>query len=306
MGARVFISCGQRDEELGIAQHIAEWFTAEGYRPYVAIRVQSVQDVVSGIVEELRRSDYYVFADFRREALSPDGSVGKHRGSLFTHQELAIACMLDHKAIFFRQEGVELEGMALHIASNATQFGDPAELPRIIPVAVNQRQWTPSYSRNLVAARLHTPEQRIVLPCGLRGSAVHVDVENRRPDVGAGGAMARLGRLRSVSEGWQLSPDRSPLKATGQPGYSQTIWPLSHGAFDLLFIDEGPPRRIFLNNALDVSPRRHLLRDPGEYHLEYEVFADRFDVIRFAVALVFPTDASQPLLQLLQAGEYCD
>jgi hypothetical protein len=306
MGARVFISCGQRPAEHHTAQLIADWFTAEGYRPYIAIRVQSVQDLLSGIIEELRRSDYYVFADFRREPLPSSGSVDEFRGSLFTHQELAIAYVLDHKAIFFRQQGVRLEGMASFMASNATPFGDVSELPALIPDAVRQRQWTPSYSRNLVAVRLHTPDQRLSYPGGLLGRAVHVDIQNCRPDVGAGGTIARLARLHTGSGSWLPSPNRSHLKVTGQPGFSQTIWPLSHGAFDLLFIHEGPPRRVFLNNALDISPRPPLLGDPGRYLLEYQVFAERFDVIRFAIALWLPPDDSRPTVELLQVGDYPD
>jgi hypothetical protein len=62
MSARVFISCGQATpEERGAATAVEGWFRGEGFEPYVAITTQSLEDVNSGIIEELKRADYYVF-----------------------------------------------------------------------------------------------------------------------------------------------------------------------------------------------------------------------------------------------------
>ena len=92
--AKVFISCGQAtDAERATALAIRDWFAAEGYDPYLAIEVQSILDLNQGIVAGLKRSDYYLFVKFRREHVGWIGS--KRRGSLFTNQELAIACALD-------------------------------------------------------------------------------------------------------------------------------------------------------------------------------------------------------------------
>ncbi len=53
MRARVFISCGHREGERDIAHAIAEWFSSQGFRPYVALQAQSIQDVNSGTIGEL-------------------------------------------------------------------------------------------------------------------------------------------------------------------------------------------------------------------------------------------------------------
>jgi hypothetical protein len=303
MSARVFISCGQRKGEREVAGAVARWFAERGFRPCVALEAQSIQDVNSGIIGELRRADYYVFIDFRREPLS-DADPQEYRGSLFSHQELAVAHAMGFEhCLFFRESGVKLEGMCQFMASNATPFDTRSEVPGLVAAAAEQRAWTPDYSRNLVVARLHYPDQRIQFG-ELRGRALHADIENRRPDVGAAGAVARLAMMRTAGDGWRISPDRSHLKVTGQPGFEQTIWPKSHGAFCLLFVDMRNERCcVYLINALDIAPRPLLLDDPGDHLLRYEVFAQGFDVLCFKVQIRIPTRGTEFSAELVDNGD---
>lgn len=194
MAARVFISCGQStEEERRAAQEIKGALRRKGFRPYVAIQSQSIQDVNSGIIEELKRADYCLFIDFKRERLDDTDSW---RGSLFTNQELAIAYLLGlDRVLFFQQEGVKLEGLLRYMASNATSFNEPKRLPQLISEALSDRGWTPDYTRHLAILRsrwsigdltYHHPngEHRHV-------RAYYTDVENRRNDVGAPTCTAR-------------------------------------------------------------------------------------------------------------------
>ncbi len=286
MRAQVFISCGQRDEERDTARRVAQWFSEQGFKPYVAIEAQSIQDLNSGIIRELRRSDYYVFIDFRRERLRNDQHDTVYRGSLFSHQELAIVCALQFEhTIFFRQSDVLIEGLAAYMASNATVFNRPDEVPALVAEAVQLREWNPHYSRNLMVEKLHFPPKPWSY-ADMFGRFLHVDIENRRPDTGAGETVARLAAIILASGTRLASPNPSPLKVTGQlMAYKQTIWPHSHGAFDLLCVDAKVGYRVYLNNALDVVPRPILLEQQGEHFLEYEVFARGFDVRRFGVKL---------------------
>ena len=136
MPGRVFISCGQASsKERQVADGIRRWFSRKGFKPHVAIQAQSLTDVNSGIIGELRRSDFYVFIDFRRERLPTSRKRGSrrakaaYRGSLFTNQELAIAYILDvEKVIFLQQDGVRLEGLLRYMASNAAIFRSPSEV----------------------------------------------------------------------------------------------------------------------------------------------------------------------------------
>ena len=299
MGARVFISCGQRAGEREIAQVVAQWFSSRGFRPYVALEAQSIQDVNAGIIGELRRSDYYVFIDFRRELL--DGTEQPaHRGSLFSHQELAIAYTMDFEhAVFFRESGVRLEGVAAYTASNSTAFEDRSRVPDLVAEAVQRRGWHAGYSRNLVAGPLRMPDEHIQYR-DLRGRFLYADIQNRRPDVGATGVVARLPALRIAGGPWQVSPNRSHLKVTGQHlAFEQTIWPESHGAFDLLCVDMERGSRVYLNNALDVSPTPVLLDAVGEHLLEYEVFAHGFERVVFTVRLRTTAECTGALAELV-------
>jgi hypothetical protein len=286
MGARVFISCGQRDGEREVAQAVAQWFASRGFRPYVALEAQSIQDVNSGIIGELRRADYYVFVDFRRERLVGAVADEPFRGSLFSHQELAIAYAMgfDH-AIFFRESGVKLEGVCAYLASNATRFENRSDVPQLVADAVERRGWHVGYSRNLVVGPLRLTEELLQYR-DLRGRFLYADIQNHRPDVGATGVVARLSAMQLAGLPRQVSPNRSPLKVTGQQlAFEQTIWPDSHGAFDLLCVDMERGSRVYLNNALDVIPRPVLFDRVGEHILEYEVFAHGFELLRFAICL---------------------
>lgn len=283
MPARVFISCGQRDGERQVAQAVASWFSSRGFRPYVALEAQSVQDINSGIIHELRRSDYYVFFDFRREALA--GSE-EHRGSLFSHQELSIAYATEFEhALFFREAGVALEGFAAFMASNATIFNDRAQLPTLVEEAVERRAWDSGYSRNLVVGELRLTTDLIQYR-DLRGRFLYGDIHNRRVDVGATGVVARLASVSIAGGTRQPSHNRSHLKVTGQHlAFEQTIWPRSHGSFDLLCVDAGCGSRVYLNNALDVLPTPMLFDAVGEHLLEFEVLGHGFDRVCFTVRL---------------------
>jgi hypothetical protein len=300
MKAKVFISCGQRNAERKIARCVAQWFSKQGFEPYVAIEAQSIQDVNSGIIRELRRSDYYVFIDFRRERLRNNQSKTNYRGSLFSHQELAIVCALQFEhTIFFRQSDVLLEGLAKYMASNATVFDHPDEVPDLVAKAVQLRQWNPRYSRNLVVQKLHFRSKPWSY-ADMFGRFLHVDIENRRPDTGAGETVARLAAITLASGTRKVSPNHSPLKVTGQwMAYEQTIWPRSHGAFDLLCVDAKVGYRVYLNNALDVTPRPILFEQLGEHFLEYEVFARGFDVRHFGVKLQLTAKCEEAKAELV-------
>jgi hypothetical protein len=64
---KVFVSCGQKEEEeREAADRVCELLKNEfKLTPYVAIRVQSLDDIMI-ITKELRSSDYFLFIDFNR------------------------------------------------------------------------------------------------------------------------------------------------------------------------------------------------------------------------------------------------
>ena len=247
------------------------------------------------IISELKLADFYVFVDFAREAFGvPDEN--QCRGSLFTNQELAIAYILDfEKAIFLQQEGVVLEGLLRYMASNATRFSSPKEVMPVVQRLVQEKEWDPRYSRHLVVDHIRWSDRIIRFGSHtgqpLVGRFLYLDIENRRTDLAALNCVARLASISRPPDPPYVSPDRSHLKVTGHPGFVQTVWPASKGAFDLLIVEDGGGS-ILLNNALDVIPRTPILSAPGEYRLYYEVLAEGFPILRLTVQLQASGDAS--------------
>lgn len=245
MSSRVFISCGQATTaERRVADEVRRWFEAEGYLPHVAIQAQSLEDVNSGIIEELKRSDFYVFIDFRREQLPRKGRLfglcgpRRYRGSLFTNQELAVAQVLRFaKVIFLQQEGVELEGLLKYMGSNATHFTKTSEVVALLERLVRERRWTPSYSRHLEVGDPHwTPVLPYLDHTGTKMVRVfELDIHNRRSDLAALNAVARLARLATSDGSTPSGIDSSELKVVGhavtlarpRPGSSRSSVKLS-------------------------------------------------------------------------------
>jgi hypothetical protein len=290
MGGRVFISCGQRPGERQIAEKLSSWFKSKGYSPYVAIEAQSIQDVNSGIITELKNSDFYVFVDFRRE------KIGKqYRGSLFTNQELAIVYYLGfEKVIFFQESEVLLEGLLKYMLSNVTKFDNEGELLKKVKETVKSKNWEPAYTRHLIAENLkwskeiprHIDHVRNIYDnCKL----LQVYIKNNREDISSFNTVARLDDIE-CNGNKNPSPDKTLLKATDQPGFNQVIWPKNYCAFDLLLIQRENPRNLYLLSALDSNPRSPIIEEEGNYNLYYSIVAEGFPLLNFVVNIIHKGD----------------
>jgi hypothetical protein len=141
--ARVFISCGQRkdSDEPAIAHRISERLEALGFDTYIAVQRQSLRSLRENIFERLRNTEYFLFIDFAREELvSADGKRGERRGSLFAHQELAIASYLEIDVPAFRENVVwDRDGILGHLQANSIVFTDRSALPDQVVNEVDHR-----------------------------------------------------------------------------------------------------------------------------------------------------------------------
>lgn len=297
MPGKVFISCGQASaEERDTSAELSKWLREQGFLPYVAIQAQSIQDVNTAIISELKASDYYIFIDFPRELLQGDPDSA-HRGSLFTHQEMAIAYILGfERVLFLRHKDVKLEGLLKYTASNAIIFSAPKEAIEQAKESIKQRGWMPNYTRHLMATNLYWSKGMIHYVSHstgehLVGRFLSIDIQNYRSDLAAFSTVARLGSINDANGNTIPVTDRSHLKAHGQPGYDQTIWPESHGAFDLLLAKAEQGGVICLNSSLDLVPKPSIITQPGRYILCYEVLAKSFPVLIFSIKLDVTGDA---------------
>ena len=89
-------------------------------------------------------SEYYIFIDFRREQLLQNSKSIDYRGSLFSHQELAIATFLDKPVIAFQEQYLKpCDGIIGFLQINPKEFTDRKTLPDEVEKVVKDRNWNP-------------------------------------------------------------------------------------------------------------------------------------------------------------------
>ncbi len=301
MGSRVFISCGQHSEaEISVAKRIAALLAGRGFDPYVAKVIENVFEINSGIICELKSSDYYLLINFRRDRIR----WGRYHGSLFSNQEFAIAFALGfERMIVVSQKGVEPEGMLRYIGCNTRAFEAPDECIAIIEDALDHSGWESTYSRRLWAQNLAFSKNAYLHFTNelMNGRFLSLDILNRRTEIAAMQTSGRLIEFRRRSEReWKSSRPYhcSLLKASGRSDFSHTIFPRSYAPFDILFLGEvsdasGQPVRngqrvgVFLNSAMDFIPNPQLPFQPGEWELRYEFTAIGFPVHTVEISLKY-------------------
>jgi len=298
MPGKVFISCGQASEaERVVAREVSTWFASEGFAPYIATQVQSIPDLNSGLIGELKRSDFYLFINFRRERLPTGRSKRLFRGSLYANQELAIAYALGFEhMLFLNQKGAERGGMFGTIVSNAPEFEKLDEVLPTVNRMVAQAKWNPAFSRQLQAVALRWTRKVLTYndhvswdgqtDMAHRTKILIGKVRNPRSDIGAHDVAMRLKSIVNPDGTASECTDGTPLKVSGQYlSYSQIIWPESTGEFDLLALDAQQPTRVFLNSKQDLDPRRPIVAAVGKYRLIYELVAVGFPKAEVAIDL---------------------
>jgi hypothetical protein len=185
MRSRVFVSCGQNgSDERKLAGKVGNLLLKRGFDVYVAIDVQTILEINTGIIRELKNSDCYLFVNFRRDRIGDN----LYRGSLFSNQELAIAYAFGFERILvINQEGVLPEGMLRYIGINTETFLDSDNCSATVERALDRSGWTPHYSRRLRADGLRFSDQLIRYGT-LVGRFLYIDIHNGRPDIAAGAA----------------------------------------------------------------------------------------------------------------------
>ncbi len=292
MPGKVFISCGQANlNEKKLAGKVKSWFKSKGYSPYVAIEAQSIQDVNSGIINELINSDFYVFINLKRGVARDRYNRPIYGYSLFTNQELAIAYYLKFpKAIFFQQSCLPLEGLSKYMLSNAALFKNGHDLLDKVKKAVKNRDWTPTYTRHLIPKNLKWSKEIPTHTDNVRNrynncKVLQVYIENRRDDIASFNVVARLDYIEYNGRK-RISPDRTLLKPTDQLYFKQVILPKDVCKFDLLLIQRGEPKNLYLLSMLDTYPREAIIKKGGTYNLYYSVVAEGFPLLNFVVKII--------------------
>jgi hypothetical protein len=177
---RVFISCSQREaEEKKLAKDISEMLAGPdlGFDPYVADLEHTQMEVMTAVLDRLESSEYFLWIDFKRDLLGEGTGHSSHRGSLFTHQELAIATFLGIEQLRFREVGVELNGISNLLQGRPIEFNDRSQLLHLVRERITKANWRTGWQNGL---RIKDQVEIDTVPRSSGGTAefYHITVEN--------------------------------------------------------------------------------------------------------------------------------
>jgi hypothetical protein len=304
MNARVFVSCGQNREsnELETARSIAARLASLGFIPYVASEEQTLRGLKDNIFARLAASEYFVFVDLKRERFK---DTDECRGSLFSHQELAIASYLDIEVLAFQEAGVkQLDGIMAFLQANVIPFTDRHLLPNVIADKVAERGWKPNWRRALEIKR--DPDQQKDANIGTTTRIyryVHASVHNHRRARAAVHTYGYLDRITNLADDADLPLRTVELKWAGFVFPNALIRAGGYREIDCCWIDHATPSVARFSSFADSPDYEPLIKGPGRYRLHYTVIADGFGAAHAELELVLGTQIQDATLLQISNGE---
>jgi len=286
--AKVFISCGQQKdtEEVKVASDIKKNLEELGFDPYIAVQERTLRGLKENIFAQLATSEYFLFVDFPREQFV-DSS--EHRGSLFSHQELAIASYLDIKAIAFQQKGVkELDGILGALQLNIISFEKPEYLPEMVRKQVVATGWRPDWKNTLRIIRRadeHDETRLLNVDGTLRARFFHLTVENLNPYRIALNCTAYVEAITDLRTNSEVSFKTTELKWAGYGLPAAAIIARSQRDLDAFFVLHNDPRTVRFQSFSDSEAYMRPIQGPGEFQLDYVVISENFTPARIKLKL---------------------
>jgi hypothetical protein len=277
--AKVFVSCGQiqGSEEVEIASRIADRLVQLGYDPYIATQEQTLRGVKENIFGQLESSEYFIFIDLKRERLVTNDSQF-HRGSLFCHQELALASYLDIPLLAFQERGVmQQDGLMRFLQANSTPFSDRNLLPNVIADAVQQHEWDPRWKNQLCLERdfaQYVDATRI--PENVPARYFHIRVRNLHPRKAALNCYAYLERVRDISAHRDIRVETIEFKWAGYTLPNAVIGAGSERRLDAFWVPHNAPNVLQFNVFADSTEFIPRIRGPGDFEMTYVVVSENF------------------------------
>jgi hypothetical protein len=294
MKTRIFISCGQRKktDEAELAQRIAKQLNDDfkgEFDPYVAVLEQSVRGLKENIFNQLKTSEYFLFVDFKREFVVDSWWKGilsslrimprSYRGSLFTHQELAIASYLELETIAFHEEGIpETDGMRGVMQLNSEGFVDRRKLPEIISARVKER-WAFGWKNELTIDL--SPESG----GGVPQHFYHLKVQNRHRTKIARDCCVFVEKVEDTRTKEVKTFETLPLKWSGSVLPTSTILAGGLRRFDAFEIHQQHAPRIFFVGYTDSGEFRPEIQTAGIHRVTYAVISSNFETVRITVEI---------------------
>jgi len=307
--ARVFISCGQSTSgtERETAHRIAETLRKLGFDPYIAVEEQSLRGIKENIFAQLASSEYFLFVDFRRERLDTNDARQDHRGSLFSHQELAIASYLDIPVLAFQERGVKKgEGILGFVQGNPIEFAqtDRHHLPDLVAQNAQKKGWDPRAKYQLRFRIAEEPYQDVTLTRSEQlARFFYINVWNLHPRKCALKCCVYLDRVRNVAEGIDRTVRTVESKWAGYTHPNANIMPRAFRPFDALMIPHHAPTRAESCVFTGSTPFIQRFDGPGDYELTFAVTADNFRPARGTFKLHIDSVLAKTRFEPLHASQ---
>jgi hypothetical protein len=280
--ARVFLSCGQNknSDEVATATAIERRLRELSFDPYIAVQEQTLRGLKENIFNQLSKSEYFIFIDFRREKL---GSIRPplYRGSLFSHQELALASYLNIPVLALQESGVKRDdGILGFLQANAITFADRHLLANVVADEVQKRGWNPHWRNELILEREGTQfSDAYHMGVNKHGRFFHISVRNRHRHKTATNCYVSLERAINLSTLKEIPLNAVVLKWAGYTLPNAYIPPGTARRFDAFWISRDLPTQLQFQGFTDSTEFMPNIGGKGSYKLEYLVTADNFPTI---------------------------
>jgi hypothetical protein len=283
--AKVFISCGQKDdEEKEIANQISDRIRLLGFIPYVAVQQQTLNGLKENIFTNIETSEYFIFLDFKREKLES----GQNRGSLFSHQELALASYLKIPCITFQEEGIKRDdGLIWYLQSNCVQFKSRKNLINMVVERIKREKWDPRWKNQLkiILDRNNLFVDVMDVTSTNLGRYYHFKVNNSHRSKSALNCFAYLESITEVVSRQQFTFEHSELKWKGYPFPSLLIPPRSFRKVDAFWIEHKSPKIMNFNVFSDYGGNIPKIIGPNMVELMYMIVSENFPIIKSKITV---------------------
>jgi hypothetical protein len=282
--ARIFISCGQteRSDELDTAHEIGRRLKSLDFDYWIASEQQTLRGLKENIFKQLEDSEYFIFVDFRRQKLD-DGP--DRRGSLFSHQELALASYLNLEILAFQEEGVKkLDGLISFLQANAESFSDRTHLPDTVECRVREKiekkEWDRCWKNALRLER--EPGQYVDAPPKppTTRRIFHIRVSNLHWQKPALNCCAYLERAVDLKTRTAVPLTTIEYKWAGYQVPDANILPKQYREFDAFWVDPRDSCSLGFGTFADNKRFQPPIRRPGDYELTFLVVSQNFGSAR--------------------------
>jgi hypothetical protein len=276
------VSCGQSEnsDEIGIAGAVGTELRQLGFEPWIAVANQTLSGIQEFVFDALKNSEYFIFLDFKRERL--EGT--SFRGSLFSHQELAIASFLGLELLAFRESGTKLEGLLAFVGANARTFDDRNKLPRMVADAVGDLvetgRWSAAWRNELLLERDPAQHEDADWRNGDRGRYFQITVRNRHRHKAARDCYVYLEKANRLDPAENIRLHTFELKWDGFTLPNANVLPLQNRRFDAACIAHSTPHRLSFSGMFSDAQRAPDIAGPGRYELTYVVLSSNFPAAR--------------------------